>query len=542
MSRIALAPAPGDSLPSDGPDRRRAGWLFGPAVDLGLGCGLGYAALLLLLFFYQPQRGQLGLALPLLILVSGVPHYGATLLRVSATAEDRRRFARPALLLFAVVGSAFIAGLRVPRLGAALITLYLSLSPWHYAAQNYGITMLFLRRRGVTVTNASRRLLRLSFVASYGLVLLSYHQLGAGRGNDPLYAAGSDYRFLPLGLPPGLCRVGAVLCLLSYLTALALALRSFVRQRRLAALAPVLGVLVSQALWFSLPAMVSLLLPGRYPGQQLALAFVWIAIGHSVQYLWISTYYHRAARAGQPTTAGTGADFGGPGFLLRALLLGALLWVAPALLFAPGALGRLPFDAGLGLLIAAAVNLHHFALDGMIWRLRDPRVGAVLAGSTAPESSPDRIARRQRRGQPLLVTCALITCGGCSVAAWVVAAWESEVGHRRAYAARDLPRLELASQRLKALGRDGPQIHRRLARLEAQAGNPEAAIRELHRSLELVPTRAVWMDLGRAYQARGELAAAEAAYREALSFDTDTDADAKDATRSAEPSAAAAAE
>ena len=50
----------------------------------------------------------------------------------------------------------------------------------------------------------------------------------------------------------------------------------------------------------------------------------------------------------------------------------------PALVFAPQVLGGLPYDLGLGLMVASAVNLHHFVLDGAIWKLRNTRVAGVL--------------------------------------------------------------------------------------------------------------------------------------------------------------------
>ncbi len=44
---------------------------------------------------------------------------------------------------------------------------------------------------------------------------------------------------------------------------------------------------------------------------------------------------------------------------------------------------------------AAAVNIHHFILDGVVWKLRDPRVPKVLTSSQASTGSP-----AQGRGVP----------------------------------------------------------------------------------------------------------------------------------------------
>jgi hypothetical protein len=44
-------------------------------------------------------------------------------------------------------------------------------------------------------------------------------------------------------------------------------------------------------------------------------------------------------------------------------------------------LSPVPFDTGLLLLVNAAVNLHHFVLDGAIWKLRDGTVARILEGA-----------------------------------------------------------------------------------------------------------------------------------------------------------------
>jgi len=310
------------------------------------------------------------------------------------------------------------------------------------------------------------------------------------------------------------------LLLAIYVFALAHSFFALLRQGQSKNLVPAAALLFTQFLWFTLPALLSFLAPGRYPGQQAALAFVFIAVGHCVQYLWISAYVDRALQGNDGDAGKSGAQVP---FLLRATLLGAALWVVPALLFSPGAFGHLPFEAGLGLLIAAAVNLHHFALDGMIWRLREPRIGRLLTGELKREPPTLKRMQRGQNASPLFTTCALLMVGGLSAFTWLAATWEREVGYRRAYAEKDLARLQRASQNLATLGRDGPQIHVALAKLKAQKGQTQEAILEYRRSLELFPTAAAWMGLGRIYQSRGDFTAAESAYLAAQELKTDRD-------------------
>jgi hypothetical protein len=44
-------------------------------------------------------------------------------------------------------------------------------------------------------------------------------------------------------------------------------------------------------------------------------------------------------------------------------------------------------------IFAALVNLHHFILDGAVWKLREGRVAALLLGRTSPEVTPTSAAR-----------------------------------------------------------------------------------------------------------------------------------------------------
>jgi hypothetical protein len=484
----------------------RRPWLTGPAADLLLGCGLGYLLLVGALALVRPDMITLRPFLPLLILLTGVPHYGATLVRAYGSGEARRRYRAVSVHASAVVWATFAVAAFQPWLGCLLITLYLSWSPWHYAGQNYGLALMFLGRAGLRLPPLARRMLRASFALSVALTLLNLHRvLGVGSG-DPLFDATGAYHFLRLGVPEGAVRWLFPPLALGYLTCLAV-VGWHLRAARGQALLPAAALVLTQAIWFALPAALAhLARPGLLDAIGAPVAFVWIAIAHSVQYLWVS---HHFARSAGPGASGGGAPWGG-----RVLLAGAAIWVLPALLFAPGALGRVPFEAGLGLLVAAAVNLHHFVLDGAVWKLRDPPVGRVLVAGERPAPTPER-----ERRVPVFATSALVTAGLFSIVCWLGVAWEKEVGQRRAVAAGDLTRARQAAERLRFFGRDGPHLRNALGRLEERRGAQEAALREYRRSLELQPTPAAWTGVGRIADQRGDRNTARQAYAAALALD-----------------------
>jgi Flp pilus assembly protein TadD len=486
-------------------------WLLGPAPDLLLGCGLGYALLVAALAALGVRMDVVSGWLPFVVLCTGIPHYGATLLRVYATAEARQRYARFAFGLGLVVWAAFALSLGRPRLGTALVTLYLTWSPWHYTAQNYGLVMMFLHRGGFEVSSSLRRLVRASFVLSFVLVFANIHGAASPGGQDPLHAAEGAYGFAPLGIPDLATKIALGLAGAGFFVVTAAASYRLVRQRGAARLLPVFALFASQAAWFVGPVLVGRLVPALYgPKGPTALAFIWVAIAHSVQYLWISLHYARKSGAVGATGRATLYYFS------ATVLSGAAIWVFPALVPAPGLFGVLPFESGLGLLVAAAVNVHHFILDGAIWKLRDKHVGEVLV---SPGEPPRDLPRAANGGFPRIGRLAFAALGFVAVACWVVAAWEKEMGGRRAVAAGDLGRLELATRRLALVGRDGPRIHVSMGRLLARRGEEEAALGEYRTSLALSPTPAAWVEIGKIHESRRALEAAREAYESAIGLD-----------------------
>ena len=84
-------------------------------------------------------------------LLISVPHYGATYLRVYEKRSERRRYAVFAIYLTGALFAAFVASLYSARLGSIFLTIYIYWSPWHFAGQNFGVTMTSLRRRRVHI-------------------------------------------------------------------------------------------------------------------------------------------------------------------------------------------------------------------------------------------------------------------------------------------------------------------------------------------------------------------------------------------------------
>lgn len=486
------------------------GWLFGPVPDLMLGCGGAY----LLIFLALGAAGDwiegllpLGLlAIPILAL--SVPHYGATLLRVYERKEDRSAYRFFALWTTLPIALWFVAGVPNEWLGSALITLYLTWSPWHYSGQNYGIALLLLGRRGVSVAPAVKRWLYASFLLSFALVFVAAHTEGAAATYAPGSLDGASYRFLRLGFPLQISAWLVVALLGAYAVALVAGVAGLRRSAGWVALAPALCVVALQALWFSLPVLSRatgwLDTWAPFAATRFEYAFLWIALAHAVQYLWITTYF--AGRSGvEPRRAS---------YLGKCLLAGAAVWGVPTLLFGPDLLGTRAFDAGGALLAAAAVNVHHFVLDGAIWKLRDGRIARILLrpqpAATAPVAAPARLG---------LVRPLVAAAGALYAVTVLVGAFEGEYGVRRASSPPDFGRLRVAAERLRWIGRDDPSVRYNLAMHALREDQLDLARSDLLRSLELQRSQHAWLALGVVEQRAEAWHEALRAYDEALELD-----------------------
>ena len=494
-------------------------WLFGPATDLVFGCGLAYGVLFLLQVFAGPQMRQVFPLeyQPLLAVMLGMPHYGATLVRVYERREERRKYALFAVHATLLLAVWFLVGLRVAAIGSLLVTIYFTWSPWHYSGQNYGIALMFLRRRGVAVTPAVKRLIYASFLLSYALIVLTLHGADPSASYAPGSYTGTAYRFLSLGIPGGVADALFAGCGVAYLATLGAAGLLLLQRASPRALGPTAALMGTQALWFGAPALARQWgwLNGVDPFEpsQQAYSFIWIAVGHFIQYLWITSYYAVAADPrGRSASAAPHLRFLG-----KALLAGVAVWVVPQLLFAPERLGRVPFDFGLGILVASVVNIHHFILDGAIWKLRDGPIARVLLRSEPEERAYLPIGERGKRawiGAAAWVVGALVVITGFATELETLA-------YRRAQLRGDLAGSRAAAERLRLLGRESPRQHMALAKLSLQAGSGEQARAWLERGVEFYPTAEGWKALGSVHGTQGHPKLALTAYREALELDPD---------------------
>jgi Tfp pilus assembly protein PilF len=433
---------------------------------LTVGCGAWSAPLLLAGFYFANSYGRgWSVAFYFLALLSNYPHFMATVYRAYHTRDEFEKYriytVHVALLLV-------VAGV-VTHLWYGLLpwifTLYICWSPWHYTGQNFGLLMMFARRAGVSPTETERRALRLSFIASYILLMLSFHTGASG-----------DALILSLGLAAKFTLPARAVLALFFVGASGWALASLARRSNFHTILPVLTLTVTQFLWFLLPAVIELVSGWEIPQTRYSSGL--LAVLHSTQYLWITSYYQR-----KEARASGDSHWSFSRYLVTLIAGGIALfipgpWIVSRIFHADFAASFLTFTA--------LVNIHHFILDGAIWKLRDSRIAAMLldgqqqsSGGGGEKQSSFAAATRWLTGRApaaralriALVALLFVWAGVDQLHFW----WSSE--------ASALPALQRAAE----LNPDDSAIQVRLARAEQLAGQRDAALVSMQRAATLNP-------------------------------------------------------
>jgi len=480
-------------------------WLFGPLSDLLFGCGLLYVLAFAAHSVAGPSlRGVTpGYLLPLLILLLSSPHYGATLLRVYEQRRDRRSYALFSIWITVALAALFAISLPGGLLGSIFLTLYLTWSPWHYSGQNYGLSVMFLGRRGVAMTPLAKRWLHASFQLSFLLAALVMH-LEVGSAYSPVEYEGAGVTFLPVGISRSVGDLLLPVVGLAYLASVVGSLALLRRVARWSDLLPTCILMLTQALWFAAPFAV------QYWGWQTGLEpldaqrqlrsyMLMIFVGHAVQYLWVTTYY---ARAG-------GAWTGYGRYWLKALAAGTALWTLPAVALGPTGVAGQHGYVNLALLIATFVNLHHFILDGAIWKLRNSRVAGVLIRSGDEEGDAESGGRTWLRP-------AVWTLAGVGMLAALTGFYVKAIHVPAAINRGDVDTASRALRWAGLLGADEPVLHEKLASRFESRGDRERALHHARARVALSPHGHGFTYLGLLESRAGHDEAARAAFQAAL--------------------------
>jgi tetratricopeptide (TPR) repeat protein len=452
-------------------NRQSALWIYNPWLDLVVGCGAWSLPLLLISYLSLASSARMWSVLfYALALFFNYPHYMATIYRAYHRAEDFEKYRIftvhiTGLLLLTLVLTHFWLGL-LPW----IFTIYLTWSPWHYSGQNYGLFMMFARRAGANPDKRTRGALYGAFIVSYLVLFLGFH---TGPSSDPL--------FLSIGIPPIVSRWEQIILIAAFVVFSVFGLSRLAKETGWRPLLPSLTLFSSQFLWFLLPAAISLVRHLDIPQSRYSNGV--LAVMHSAQYLWITSYYARR----EAVREGTEKKESG----WRPLAYFGVLVVGGIALFVPGpwlASRAFHHDFTASFLIfGALVNIHHFILDGAIWKLRDGRIASLLLNSR--ERVEGAIANAHGAVAGRLRWIAGDTPGARRLqvsAAVLLLTWGTvdQLRHYLALRSDDVNSL----QRAATLDSFDSQLQMRLARKEMDDGNAQQAELAWRRAMQANPS------------------------------------------------------
>jgi hypothetical protein len=306
---------------------------------------VGLASILCFLYYRyaSSQYSQLQISESAILLATTLgwfgswPHFAATNWRLYQSKENIQAYFLTAVLVPVVVLLAGLACFVFPvSFAPAFIKLFALWSPYHYSSQTFGLALIYFRRADLQLPQTARHFLAAFFASSF-LVQYSESEIALGT------AMMSGVSYPQLALPawaPLACK--AVMYLAMAL--LAWQLFPLFRKNRIIPWIALLPLL-TQYLWFVHGAKdlsFQLLLPFFHGLQYLLVA--WAVEIHKQRSRWLASGKWMA------------------GNLLASALVFFLL---PKLL--TGGPFRIEF---VTVVVLATVSIHHYFVDGVIWKLR----------------------------------------------------------------------------------------------------------------------------------------------------------------------------
>ncbi|MFN8392864.1 MAG: hypothetical protein U0136_21405 [Bdellovibrionota bacterium] len=361
-----------DNSPSDVRPRIRAPWVVGPVFDLLFVAGgmpiLLIAANVMKSGWTLPEStadsGSISALLLGVVLVGqhlfANSHNIATYLRIWGSDEDRHRFAFHRTWLVALFIPLFVWGLYSPHVTGIFVYVFLMAVFWHYAAQSYGVALIYCYKRDYRLSLFEKRAMKacMTTISAFAILrILSFREY-------------SPYEWYGVAMPfwgpfpPIFFRMAKLAFSISLLLFSAGIVIRIVRTRQLFPLPSlmVLGAVIALGLSkSSTHAMLWFYIPPFF---------------HGTQYLAICLAYALKER-GEVDSVSLRTLFGSrlaQKLFLTTVVVGALLYVV-----IPHVFSRLGFSyAMVAGLVLAVVNFHHFITDAAIWKLRDPRCRELL--------------------------------------------------------------------------------------------------------------------------------------------------------------------
>lgn len=297
------------------------------------------------------------------------PHFSATNYRLFKRRENWREYPLTAFFVPVLVGAAIWASFAQPEAVAPFfVKIFLIWSPYHFSGQNVGLSLLYSRRAGFHFEGWERRVLTVFIFSTFLAPTLSAE---AGRASAEYYQI-----FYPaLNVPRWM---GDLAWYSLYASGAGMVFAGMRRLVMRKAFFPLITLLpgAAQFFWF----IVGWRVPSFY---------YFVPMFHSLQYLFIVWAMELAERR---------KEEGGKGWFFtwkKTAIWSTVNIAGGAALFAGlpklAEMRGVPLPLATGVLIAG-VQIHHFIVDGVIWKLRNPKVASPLMASVTEVATTRRKA------------------------------------------------------------------------------------------------------------------------------------------------------
>ena len=340
----------------------QASWLFGPRVDYLFAGSLTFLIFLplLVLNVTTPTPAVVGTLLILGNVLVNSPHYAATYYRVYRGKAEILEYPLEAVVAPAVLALVAAACFVFPTsLTPWVAFVYLATSGYHYAGQTYGVSMIFLGKSGAKLTTLQKRILRAPIYAAYAYSVINMNVAGSkpSRVLETLVPM--------LNIPATVLVAAGAVVGVTVVMFVGLNLWFYRLNRR--GLPTVVNTIVAaHVVWFTMT--------------QFPILIAFVPFLHCLQYLFVTAFFdfkeQRAQRTGPELTL---AHYFRSTMFFRyyatqvAVGLGLFIFL-PIVLTSAGAGPRVL----VGAVVISVLNLHHFILDGAIWKRRSPTVRKPL--------------------------------------------------------------------------------------------------------------------------------------------------------------------
>lgn len=333
---------------------------------IGLASIIMYVAMVLL---YQGQSvvwaGQLAFAMQIVI---NHPHFAATNYRLYHNKENIMQYPITALVIPWLVLAAMIGSFLSPTFIAVIFfKIFLYWSPYHFSGQTLGITLIYARRAGFFVGKWERFTLSNLIYSSFLFMTARGDMITAA--SDLVLPVQYDVEQYRLGLPDWVPNVILIWMIVNGLGFITLVIKWCKEQGRMIP-AIVLLPVFTQLIWF-------------IPGSFCPSFYLFVPMFHSLQYLLIAWSLQLKEKMDvEKITPSVGyvvkesLRWGGINLLLGSILF----WGIPQAMYF---IFKNEFELNYSYLfvlgiIVAGVQVHHFFVDGVIWKLKKKTVASPL--------------------------------------------------------------------------------------------------------------------------------------------------------------------